>query len=155
MAAVSSPSGTPIELEVAVRAWATPDKKPRPRRGAARVDQGPSGWTLVFDTETTTDPGQGLRIGCYQLLRGGRLREEGLFHEPASLTPSELELVRTYSAAHGLRLLTRDDFAEDVFLKTAWDRRGLIVGHSAASRRAPKMRETTASPMSSTLSSRR
>jgi hypothetical protein len=84
----------------------------------------------VFDTETTMDPGQGLRVGCYQLLRGGRLREEGLFYAPASLTRVELELVRAYAVALGLRLLTQDEFAENVFLKTSWDRRGLIVGHN-------------------------
>src|SRR5262249_51703843 len=30
----------------------------------------------------------------------------------------------------GLTLLTRDEFIEEVFLKTAWDRRGLVVGHN-------------------------
>jgi hypothetical protein len=34
-----------------------------------------SRWTLVFDTETTTDPSQRLRFGCYQLREGQVLDE--------------------------------------------------------------------------------
>ena len=34
------------------------------RAGAAYEDLGPSGVSLIFDTETTTDPGQALRVGC-------------------------------------------------------------------------------------------
>jgi hypothetical protein len=42
-----------------------------------------STWTLVFDTETTTDPSQRLRFGCYQLRKGQALDEAGLFFDPA------------------------------------------------------------------------
>ena len=36
------------------------------------MDLGASRWMLVFDTETTVDPGQSLRVGAYQLRRGSR-----------------------------------------------------------------------------------
>jgi hypothetical protein len=117
-------------MEVAVRAYAVPYRSARPRRRVAATDLGPSPWTLIFDTETTADAGQSLRVGCYQLRCRDRLREEGLFYEPASLTVHERDLFRSYADEHGLRLLTRDELAEEVFLKTAWDRRGLIVGHN-------------------------
>jgi hypothetical protein len=42
-------------LEVAVRAWAVPDYLRHTRGGGGFEDLGPSGWTLVFDTETTTN----------------------------------------------------------------------------------------------------
>ena len=72
---------TPIEPPVAVRAYAVPDgKRERSSRGGKPFeDPGPSRWTLVFDTETTLDPGQGLRVGAYQLYCGQRLRETGFF----------------------------------------------------------------------------
>jgi hypothetical protein len=85
---------------------------------------------LTFDTETTTDTGQALRVGAYQLHKRGRLREEGLFYEPDTLGADELETVTVYAAEHGLLSRTRDEFAEGVFLMTAWDRRGLVVGHN-------------------------
>jgi len=93
-------------------------------------DPGPSDWSLIFDTETTLDPGQGLRVGAYQLRSRKRLREEGLFYEPTALTGQELQLLRRFAETEGLVLHTRDEFAQDVFLRAAWDRRGLIIGHN-------------------------
>jgi hypothetical protein len=124
----------PVEMDVAVRAWAVPDDAPKPPYAntaqAGYKDLGPSPWTLTFDTETTLDPGQALRIGGYQLRHGGRRREEGLFYDPDVLTTDEIATVRDYAAVQGLKLRTRDQFADDVFLKTAWDRRGLVIGHN-------------------------
>ena len=85
---------------------------------------------MAFDTETTLDPGQGLRVGSYQLRQRRRLREEGLFYDPDALTAAELRTLQRYASIHGLRLLTQAEFVEDVFLRTAWNRRGLIVGHN-------------------------
>jgi hypothetical protein len=126
-------SGEPVELDVAVRAWAVPDdaaKPPSARPGGRHRADGPSGWTLTFDTETTLDPGQGLRVGGYQLRFAGRLREEGLFYDHAALTPDERSTLTGYAAQHRLPLRTHLAFNEEVFLKAAWDRRGLILGHN-------------------------
>lgn len=112
----------PTEMDVAVRAWAVP----APSRG----DIGPSEWTLVLDTETTADAAQALRVGCYELRHRGELKHAGLFYEPASLSQAETELLSAYAAARGLRVWTRDEFAEEVFLKAAWELRALIVGHN-------------------------
>lgn len=119
----------PVEMPVAVRAWATRDGSKGAGSGGFS-DLGPSPWSLVFDTETTTDPGQGLRVGAYQLRRGHRLVEAGLFFEPDALAADELETLRTYAVLRNLQLLTRAEFVEQVFLRTGWDRRGLIVGHN-------------------------
>jgi hypothetical protein len=116
-------------MPVAVRAWTTRGKSGRPGTGGF-TDLGPSPWTLVFDTETTTDPGQALRVGAFQLRRRGRLAQSGLFYEPASLTKEELLVLDRYARTHGLALMTRAEFVTDVFLRTAWNRRGLIVGHN-------------------------
>jgi hypothetical protein len=130
---VTGPVSGPVELEVAVRAWAVADdatKPPssRPRRGGG--DVGPSPWKLVFDTETALDPGQGLRVGGYQLRYRDRLRDEGLFYDPDGLTAEEVTTLAVYADEHRLKLHTLLEFNEAVFLKTAWDRRGLIVGHN-------------------------
>lgn len=124
----------PEAMEVSVRAWAIPDyarhterhKNTKPRQ----ADLGPSKWCLIYDTETTHDPAQRLRIGSFQLRKSDRLRHAGLFYDPDVLTDSEVQALREYAATHGLRLLTADEFRDKVFLQVAWDRRGLIVGHN-------------------------
>jgi hypothetical protein len=123
------PPAEPTEVPVAVRAWTTHGKRKK-RPGAGGYDHGPSAWSLTFDTETTLDPGQALRVGAYQLRRRARLHEEGIFYEPAALTDTEIKTLRLYAAAEGIVVRTREEFAGDVFLRTACDRRGLIIGHN-------------------------
>ena len=75
-------------LPIAIRAFAPPPQKPagkEPARKRLGKPAPPSEWTLVFDTETTADAAQRLRIGAYQLRKGdeyGRsrpfLRSEGV-----------------------------------------------------------------------------
>ena len=72
------------------------------RLPAGSCDLGPSRWSLTFDTETTTDPGQGLRVGAYQLRRGHRLAQVGLFYEPAALPAESWRRLREYAAHTGL-----------------------------------------------------
>ncbi len=123
----------PELMDVAVRAWAVEESE-RKRGGSGAgfrpQDLGPSPWSLTFDTETALDTGQGLRVGGYQLRHGRRLREEGIFYEADALRDDELVTLSEHCEVYGLRLRTRESFIEDVFLKTAWDRRGLIVGHN-------------------------
>ena len=51
----------------------------RPRFGQRPDRRWTSGITLIFDTETTTDPSQRLRFGAYQLRHNGALLERGYF----------------------------------------------------------------------------
>jgi predicted nucleic acid-binding Zn ribbon protein len=119
------------EMAVAVRAWATPDQRKSGGAGSrAFGDLGPSRWTLVFDTETTIDTGQGLRVGAFQLRRASRLTQAGVFYEPGALTADEVDVLAVYASDHGLAVFTRAEFVDQVFLATAWKRRGLIVGHN-------------------------
>jgi hypothetical protein len=76
-----------------------------------------STWTLVFDTETTTDPSQRLRFGCYQLRKGQALDEAGLFFDPAPC--------RWAADAGGL---CRRESPEDVFFRRGYELRATIVG---------------------------
>jgi hypothetical protein len=84
-------------LAISLRAFVTPEQaKQKPKR-KMRQSAGPSEYVLVFDTETTTDPSQRLRFGCYQFWKGDTLIEAGLFFDP-SLPSAEQELLAAFPA---------------------------------------------------------
>ena len=119
----------PELLPVAVRAYAEPPRKERGGKGATkRKDLRPSEWTLVFDTETSTDSAQQLRFGAYQVRRADELRESGLFYDPQSLDATELATLEAYAADRGLTVRTTEGFVEDVFFVYAYELRGTCVG---------------------------
>ena len=65
-------------LPVSLRAYAAPQFSPvpdaeKPTANAQRPVAPASSWTLIFDCETTTHPGQALRFGAYQLRNGDEL----------------------------------------------------------------------------------
>jgi hypothetical protein len=129
---MSSAGGSPepLELEVAVRAWTRADYLQHipPREPREYVDLGPSDWSLTFDTETTTDFSQRLRVGGYQIRRKDTIVESGLFYDPEVLTQDELVVLASHTAMKGVRLLTVTGFIEKVFFRIVYDRRGLLVG---------------------------
>jgi hypothetical protein len=63
-------------LTIALRAFVSKAPEPEVTQKKAkhlrraRPSAGPSEYTLIFDTETTTDASQRLRIGCYQFRKG-------------------------------------------------------------------------------------
>src|SRR3954468_14268398 len=67
---------------------------PRPTQRQKGDNLPPSGWTLIFDTETTTDATQRLRIGTFQLLEPGGSELRGMFFDPANVTEEEVETLR-------------------------------------------------------------
>src|SRR4051794_38268799 len=79
-------------LPIYLRGYA--EISPRRQRPEKQDDLGPGGWVLIFDTETTTDAAQRLRIGAYQLLRRGQLKDQGLFFDPEAVTEEEVETLR-------------------------------------------------------------
>lgn len=120
-------------LPIAIRAFAGPQfthrsdpatDKPSRKRAIAPA----SGWTLIFDTETTTDPGLALRFGTYQFRNGNALDESGIFYDPDGVTPNELQCLTTYATAHDLHLRTREAFVDEVFYARAYQLRATIVG---------------------------
>ena len=59
---------------IALRAYPEPPDQPQGRTAkTSKRDIGPSAWVLVFDTETTTDHAQALRVGAYELLKADEL----------------------------------------------------------------------------------
>ena len=122
------------ELPIAIRAYVTPtwtalpDTDAPPRKPRKGTPLGASGWTLIFDTETTSDAGQSLRFGTYQLRQSGELFEAGIFYDPDGLEPGEVGVLRRHADAYGQKLRTRDEFADEVFFARAYQLRATIVG---------------------------
>jgi len=115
-----------------VRAYVTP-AEPEPQRLAPasgparpRAQQVPSPWTLIFDTETTTDLGQRLRLITYQVRKNDRLVHRGIATAPR-LPAADRAAITDYCRRHHLDLLNRDDFL-NLFFRIGVDRRGSIVG---------------------------
>ena len=85
-----------------------------PPKGKAPL---PSNWSLIFDTETTTDASQALRFGTYQVRDGIELSEKGLFYDADILKAGEILLLQKYAKKHDLKLLPVEQFIEDIFLR--------------------------------------
>ena len=122
------------ELPIELRCYATPrwevlpEETGEPKKSERRATIGASPWTLIFDTETTTDACQALRFGTYQLRKAGELVDAGIFYDPEGTTPNELEALSAYAAENGQNLRTRDSFADDVFFAKAYQYGTMIVG---------------------------
>lgn len=83
-------------LAISLRAFVT-DPQAKPPRPSNWQPPRPSQWLLVFDTETTTDPSQRLRLGSYQLRKGEVLNEAGLFFDPDALSEGERRTLEAFS----------------------------------------------------------
>jgi hypothetical protein len=93
-----------------------------------------TGITVIFDTETTTDPSQRLRFGSYQVRDRGNLVERGFFSaedlpdpDLATLRGAYAALVST-EAGERLCLRTRAEFIDQVLFKWGQEVGGLIIG---------------------------
>ena len=122
---------------ISVRGYALPvrdddnadeKKDAKSKRKGRKALPKPSDEIVVFDTETKIDHSQHLRIGTYQVRKGLRLHEKGIFYEPDSVTPYELILLKSYTQAHGLILRTREEFVREVLYLYGYDHGGLILG---------------------------
>ena len=123
------------ELNVAIRAWATgtwrdledENDKEDAAEGRDKLPLEASPWSLVFDTETTTHPGQALRFGAYQLRNAGELVETGLFYDPA-IDVADIATLQRYAKREGVPLHTLVEFVDGTFFGRAYQWRATIVG---------------------------
>lgn len=112
--------------KIAVRCYT--EKPSFTPRKSSKPDIGPSRWTVIFDTETTIDAAQSLRVGIYQIREGDLLFEEGVFIRPGALSLSEIRTLTDYCKAKSLKLRSVEDFNSQILLRYGYDRRGTIVG---------------------------
>jgi hypothetical protein len=112
-------------LEIALRAYVPTGRKPNKWRGS---NLGPSDWTVIFDTETTTDASQTLKFGVYQIRKGQELWEAGFFTNPEILTNREISVIHSFAAKINYKCMTIGEFVENVLFRIAYNLRATIVG---------------------------
>lgn len=107
------------------------------------------GYSLVFDTETTTDNRQALRFGVYAIYgidsdtkiwlhRKGLLTREaldqrvemGIFYNPDEISNDELLILQQFACEHNLKTYEKSDFIRQVFYPWIYQRRALCIGHN-------------------------
>jgi hypothetical protein len=115
-------------LALSLRAFAESAIEKQPKRIGKKRPPFASEWTLIFDTETKTDAGQALRFGTYQVRKSGELYGNGAFYDPEGVTDAELQTLKNYAAANELSLLTRDEFADQIFYGIGYQFRATIIG---------------------------
>jgi len=117
-------------LPLHLRAYAVPAdaKSKKAQSGKTQKLTPASDFTVVFDTETTTDPSQHLRFGTYRVYQGKQLFRSGIFYAPNGISKSDLEILRRYAANNELDLLTRNQFSDDILFDIGYDLRATIVG---------------------------
>ena len=114
---------------IAVRAYATPiDDSAIAPSAARRSSLGYSEWSLTFDTETSDDPGQNLRIGVYQIRKNGELQDEGIFYNSQTISESDTQLIEVYGLENDLTVVTVERFIEDVFFYYTYNLGALCIG---------------------------
>lgn len=119
---------TETNLPIFVRAYTErPNSKPVSGKRRSKLDK-PSRWTLIFDCETTVDPGQALRVGFYQLREGENLFEAGVFYDAEVCSAEDVQTIIAYAVRLRLKVHTVRSFADHVFLKFGYWRRAAIVG---------------------------
>lgn len=118
-------------LPILLRAFAEPatsgQKQPR-RRKANGNHLHASEWSLVFDCETTTDPGQALRFGFCRVYRNEELRKHICFYRPDGVSKSELALIKKCATTHEFEVMPTAEFIDKVFYKYGYHLRAMIVG---------------------------
>ena len=116
-------------LAISLRGFVT-DPHVRPRGPSDWKPPRPSKFTLVFDTETTTDPSQRLRFGSYQLRKGDTLVDggSGLFFDPEVLSEDERRTLESFATSHRLKCMTHTEFVEEIFFRRGYELRATIVG---------------------------
>ena len=107
------------------------------------------GFCVVFDTETTTDPRQALRVGVYAVYgldsderiarcRRGQLTrddldlvvERGIFYAPNELTTADVRTLKRHAKQKKLKCFTRDAFIQQVFYPWVYWKQALCIGHN-------------------------
>lgn len=117
----------PLEpMEILLRAYVPPraDNRPKFKRP---IDQGPSEYCLIFDTETTVDT-QRVKFGTYQFRKSHEILEKGIFFDRNALANAEIELLRNYAELNALKLIPINEFIDRVFFENAYSLRATFIG---------------------------
>lgn len=115
-------------VDVSVRAYTEALDKPDVDRRFYENVAPATGWSLIFDTETTIDYRLALRFGCYQLRQGPDLREHGLFYDPDEVSKTELATLTKFASERGMKLEPVGKFLAEVFVGFAYEVGAAYIG---------------------------
>jgi hypothetical protein len=118
----------PNRLTVSVRSYTERIEEPGINRKFYEDTVPASPWSLIFDTETTTDERHALRFGFYQIRDGGTLKESGVFYHPAELSKKDVALIKRFAASHKLDCQTHAEFLDRVFIGLGYELGAAYIG---------------------------
>lgn len=116
-----------LQTPLYVRAYMEPkDWQPKAFNPAGYEADLTSDWSLTFDTETTTDPAQSLRVGFAQIRKAGELVKEIAFFD-GNLSDTDLSVILDYADGHNLQAMTIEAFRKK-FIEIGYRMNGAIIG---------------------------
>nr|WP_321498352.1 hypothetical protein [uncultured Methanolobus sp.] len=83
---------------------------------------------LVFDTETTINQYQNLKIGYFEIYQDSYIQHAGLFYNPNILTENEGETLKIYANTQQISLYTIKEFIDSVLYPEIFGFRTLCIG---------------------------
>lgn len=83
---------------------------------------------LVFDTETSADKFQNLKIGSFIIAEGKKRICMGMFYSPSAISKFEKEILESYCYENKIELYTREEFVINVFYPEILNIETLCVG---------------------------
>ena len=87
---------------------------------------------LIFDTETTIDQYQNLKIGYFRIYQDGYIQHEGLFYDSSMLDEKETSNLKKYASKNNISLYQLDEFVDHVFYPEIFKSKTLCVGFNLA-----------------------
>lgn len=114
------------EETVAVRAYTVPKLADfKPKKGL--ISKFKPERELFWDTETTTDLYQNLKIGYFEIYQNGKLEHAGLFYDPKIVKNKEKKILEEHSKQLQIKIYTLEEFRQ-IFLYEVYDLQTLCVG---------------------------
>lgn len=117
---------------MAVRAYVPPSEEEKVSSSTFNppddAGHGPFDRIIVFDTETTTDRLQNLKFGSFKIYEHNTLRYQGVFYHPEHVSKKELLVLADYCKEKNIKLMTVEEFVDNVFLPEVYDLKTLCVG---------------------------
>ncbi|WP_406669966.1 hypothetical protein V7O67_10070 [Methanolobus sp. ZRKC4] len=118
--------------KIAVRGYTVKAKDPQSNHTYNSTLQLKHDSVLVFDTETTTDQYQNMKVGFFQIYQEGYIQHEGFFYDPLMLNERETKILKDYSIKHCIELYLCKEFVDGVFYPEVFELKTLCVGFNLA-----------------------
>lgn len=115
-------------VEIAVRAYVPPEDDVESLTFSRQDEQRHFDRMLVFDTETTTDQYQSLKLGSFNIYEYGGQRAQGVFYNPTQVDVKEKQVLVNYCNEHKIPLMRVQEFIDNIFLPEVYDLETLCVG---------------------------